>query len=32
MFEASCRGYELVKLTREEIVSLVLNEVANLSE
>ena len=32
MFEASCRGYELVKLTKEEIISLVSSEVANLSE
>ena len=32
MFEASCRGCELVKLTKEEIISLVLGEVGNLRE
>lgn len=32
MFEASCKGYELVKLTKDEIVSLVLGEVESLSE
>ncbi len=32
MFEAICRGYELVKLSREELTSLVLGEVDNLTE
>ncbi len=32
MFEASCTGYELVKLRKEEITSLVLEEVGNLGE
>ena len=32
MFEASCRGYELVKLSKEAITSLVMSEVDNLSE
>jgi hypothetical protein len=32
MFEASCRGYELVKLSKEEIMSLILKEMEYLSE
>lgn len=32
MFEATCRSYELVKLSREELTSMVLVEVDNLDE
>lgn len=32
MFEVTCRSYELVKLTKEEVLSLVLKELENLSQ
>jgi len=32
MFEATCRGYELVKLNKEEIIALIQSEVQDLGE
>lgn len=32
MFEVTCRNYELVKLSKEELISLVLDETDNLDE
>jgi len=32
MFEVTCRNYELVKLTKEEVLALVLKELENLSQ